>query len=103
MKKSIFYLLTALLVFTSMPVATQATMISSKTELPGDSIPSEASLNRRLEEIKAVDFSTLARSEKAAYKKEVRAIKQTLHDSYGGVFISVGALIIIVLLLILLL
>jgi hypothetical protein len=58
----------------------------------------------RLEEIHAMDVSMLARSERRALRKEVRDIEQNLNAySGGGVYISVGAAILIVLLLILLL
>lgn len=55
----------------------------------------------RLDEIKYMDESTLSRSERKGLRKEVRSIQKNLHDNYGGVYISVGALIIIILLLIL--
>lgn len=42
-------------------------------------------------------------AEKKELRKEVRAIKTTLKSSNGGVYLSVGAILIIVLLLILLL
>ena len=64
----------------------------------------------RLNEIKAMDISTLSSAEKRELRKEVRGIKSELKtnsESYkntgGGVYISVGAAIVIVLLLILLL
>jgi hypothetical protein len=60
-------------------------------------------LLKRLDEIKALDQSTLSRSEKQQLRKEVRSIKKELKTNSGGVYLSVGAAIIIVLLLILLL
>lgn len=54
----------------------------------------------RIDEIKAMDKSTMSTSEKKELRKEVKAIKGTL--AAGGVYISVGAILIIVLLLILL-
>jgi hypothetical protein len=60
-------------------------------------------LNKRLEEIKAIDKSDLTRIEKKELRKEVREIKSTLKASGNGVYLSIGAIIIIVLLLILLL
>ncbi len=59
-------------------------------------------LNNRLEEIKAMDKTVLSRTEKKALRREVRAIKKELAAS-GGVYLSVGAIILIALLLILLL
>jgi hypothetical protein len=56
----------------------------------------------RLNEIKAMDMSALTSVEKKELRKEVRAIKQELKAT-TGVYISIGALVIIILLLILLL
>jgi hypothetical protein len=60
-------------------------------------------LMTRLETIKAMDKSTLDRSEKRVLRKEVRAIKSELKDKRHGVYVSVGAFIIIILLLVILL
>lgn len=59
----------------------------------------------RLTEIKAMDMKTLNSSEKKELRKEVRTIKSDIKavNNSGGVYISVGAAILIVLLLILLL
>lgn len=67
-------------------------------------VPAEAqALLSRLDEIKAMDMSSLGKTEKRQLRKEVRAIKSDLRDIGGGVYLSVGAIIIIILLLILLL
>ena len=60
-------------------------------------------LTSRLEEIKAMDASSMTRKQKRELRHEVNAINHTLHTSSGGAYISVGALIIIILLLIILL
>jgi len=57
----------------------------------------------RLEEIEAMDKSDLTSAEKREMRKEVRDIKKDLKELSGGVYISVGAAILIVLLLILIL
>lgn len=62
-----------------------------------------AILINRLEEINKMDKSELNRSERKELRKEVRETKRELKASNGGVYLSVGAAIIIVLLLILLL
>lgn len=62
-----------------------------------------ALLNERLQEIKAMDKSDLAGSEKRALRKEVKEIKKELATMSGGVYLSVGAILLIALLLILLL
>lgn len=60
-------------------------------------------LQHRLEEIRALDTSTLSRAEKKALRREVREIKKELAAISGGVYLSVGAILLIALLLILLL
>lgn len=60
-------------------------------------------LLNRLSEIKAMDKSKMTSSEKKQLRKEVRTLKTNLASINGGVYLSVGAIIVIVLLLILLL
>lgn len=59
-------------------------------------------LVNRLEEIKSMDKSSMTRTEKKALRKEVKAIQKSM-DSSGGVYLSVGAVILIIVLLIILL
>ncbi|MFV8269942.1 hypothetical protein ACNQGP_08390 [Flavobacterium sp. GT2N3] len=67
-------------------------------------VPAEVKvLLNRLDEIKAMDKSSLNSSEKKELRKEVRAIKAELKSTGNGVYLSVGAIIIVILLLILLL
>jgi hypothetical protein len=74
-------------------------IIENKNTLTNKEI--EISVNR-LNEIYAMDKSSLNSSEKKDLRKEVRTIKDQLRHQ-GGIYLSVGAIIIIVLLLILLL
>jgi hypothetical protein len=60
-------------------------------------------LLNRLNEIKAMDKWELKSSEKKVLRKEVRAINGELRSTGNGVYLSIGAIIIVVLLLILLL
>jgi len=83
---------------TTAPVTVTTTVISAEN----------AKMELRLNEIKAMDMKTLNSSEKKELRKEVRAIKSDIKannaiNNGGGVYISVGAAILIVLLLILLL
>jgi hypothetical protein len=59
-------------------------------------------LEQRLEEIRAMDTKGLSRDEKRALRGEVKTIKKEMKAMSGGVYISIGALILIALLLILL-
>lgn len=67
-------------------------------------VPAEVRIMlNRLEEIKKIDKSTLSRIEKKELRNEVKTIKKSLRASGNGVYLSIGAIILIVLLLILLL
>jgi tRNA pseudouridine-54 N-methylase len=57
----------------------------------------------RLNEIKAMDKTNLNSAEKKNLRKEVRATKHQLREISGGVYLSVGAVLLIALLLIVLL
>jgi hypothetical protein len=61
------------------------------------------SLLTRLGEIKEMRKSDLSNSQKKELRNEVHLIKKELIKSSGGVFLSVGAILVIVLVLILLL
>ncbi|MEO5945446.1 MAG: hypothetical protein ABIP79_01420 [Chitinophagaceae bacterium] len=65
--------------------------------------PRAQQLMQRLEVIKGMDKSELTGSEKKDLRKEVRGIKKEMKEIKGGVYLSVGAIIIVILLLILLL
>jgi hypothetical protein len=57
----------------------------------------------RLNEINAMDMSKMKSSEKKEMRKEVRSIKRELREVSGGVYLSVGVIILIVILLVVLL
>lgn len=102
MKKITLCLLATSLSLTFYPFQSNAATIVPASSLvvskPVES--AEAKVLLRLNEIKAMDKSTLSRSEKKALRKEVLAIDKNLYEHQGGVYISVGGLIIIILLLI---
>ncbi len=50
-----------------------------------------------------MDMTTLSRSEKKELRNEVRETKKELKTNSSGVYISVGALLVVIILLILLL
>jgi hypothetical protein len=58
---------------------------------------------QRLEEIKSMDLEHMPRSEKRKYAKEVKKIQKKMNAIGGGVYISAGALLVILILLIVLL
>lgn len=63
----------------------------------------EAYLLNRLAEIKKMTKQNLSRAEKKELRKEIKEIRKEIKASKNGIYLSVGAIIIIVLLLILLL
>ena len=75
------------------------TIASDPNEIPADVKAKLA----RLDEINAMDKSTLTRSEKRALRKEVKAINASLKSNGNGLYLSLGAIIIILILLIILL
>jgi len=102
MKKLPLYLMMMVLslsIFPSTIIASEKNTTATNKEMPAEV---KVMLNR-LEEIKAMDKSDLNFSEKKELRKEVREIKSNLRSSNGGVYFSVGAIIIIILLLILIL
>ncbi len=105
MKKISFYLMMMVLSLTFVPTTTFAaeknlTTVTSNTKEIPENVKKMLS---RLDEIKAMDKSSMKSSEKKALRKEVRAINAELRSTGNGVYLSVGAIIIVILLLILLL
>ena len=97
--------MTVLMVLSFIP--TQMGAVTGPTTSVPENKPAESTeaqaLITRLDEIKAIDKSELSAPEKKELRKEVREIKKELREIGNGVYLSVGAVIIIVLLLILLL
>ncbi len=72
---------------------------ATPTETPREHVER---LERRLDEIKAIDKKQLSREEKKALRGEVKMLKKEMKAVSGGVYISVGAILLIALLIILL-
>lgn len=68
---------------------------------PAENEEVQAMINR-LEEIKAMDLSSMTKVQKKELRKEVKAIKQEM-KAVQGIYLSIGAILIIILLLILIL
>lgn len=84
--------------------ATSSTPIPVPTTVSKSVDPAKSEkLTARLSEIKAIDKTGLNFSEKRVLRKETRSIKRELKQLSGGVYVSVGALILIAVLLIILL
>lgn len=98
---SIFMLLLMVLI----PAYSKASNYPVKSDIAPakhiDSVQADVLL-ARLEEIKAMDRSKLTPAEKKKLRKETRSIKNQLKAITGGVYLSSGAIILILLLIILL-
>lgn len=101
MKRTIFY--KTLVVIVLLTIASPVAANTHPTITPEANEARVQQLQNRLEEIKGLDMRGLSRTEKKIMRREVREIKKELAAISGGVYLSVGALILIALLLILLL
>lgn len=105
MKKIAFCLTATCLSLTFYPLQSNATTTVKPSSLVGSKLIESAeakALLFRLNEINAIDKSNLKPADKKNLRTEVLSIKQQLRVISGGVYISAGALILIVLLLIIL-
>ncbi|MDO8367081.1 MAG: hypothetical protein Q7T20_09805 [Saprospiraceae bacterium] len=106
MKKSILCITAAFLLFSFAPMQMNASTVPDPIIATSSVAPEPTAtdaLVARLNEIKATDKSTLSASERRDLRKESRSIKREIKQSSGGVYLSVGAIILIVVLLIILL
>lgn len=104
MKKARNYLLAALLFMSMVPMQLNASSdsnLNSRTNSKPIESTEYKSLLLRVNEIKTLDRSKLNNTEKKQVRKELQDIKNKL-QRFSGVYLSVGAIIIIVLILILL-
>ncbi|HTN36992.1 MAG TPA: hypothetical protein VL053_07940 [Arachidicoccus sp.] len=107
MKKAICALMLAL----TMSIGVQTAMAANagprdrnaKKELTTEQQAQFDKIVERVNEIKEMDKSNLTRSEKKALRSELKDMKSEARAMNGGVYLSVGAIIIIILVLILIL
>ena len=106
MRKLIYTLSTAFFV-SAFSGSAFATMEKASVKQETLSAEQQAQLNKieqRVQEIKSMDKSNLTRAERKELKKELRQMNQQTREMLGGgVYLSVGAIIIIILVLIILL
>lgn len=98
--KKLIYPLSLVFLFTCFTPTAMAN--KDKPELTEEERSRLVEIELRVDEIKAIDFSTLEKTEKKAIRNELKEIKKEAKDLGGGVYLSVGAIIIILLILILL-
>jgi hypothetical protein len=102
MKKTIFCLVIVGLLLTISPRISRASTTTSSIVV-NNSVESDRAktLLLRLNVIKAMDKSKMTSSEKRELRVEVRSMQRE-YRHYGGVYVSVGTVLIIVLLILLL-
>ncbi len=103
MKKIFACIITAGLLFTDLPSNANTATVTSTAIAAKTSDAAAGLLLNRLNEIKSLSKTDLSAPEKKTLRKEVRSIQQQLAGINGGVYISAGAVILIVILLIILL
>jgi len=106
MKKIVFCFMAIFLSLTFFPLQSNATVPEESSTLvdpkPAESTEAKA-LEIRLNELNSMDKSKLTSAEKKNLRKEVKSINHKLREIGGGVYLSVGAVILIAILLIILL
>lgn len=102
-KLSLSIMITFLLLsFAPASVKAETTPPSGPTTSKRAESPEARALRGRLDEIKSTDKSNMNASEKKQLRKEKRAVKKELRAVGGGVYISAGALIVVLVLLLIL-
>jgi hypothetical protein len=103
MKKLAICLMMTCLSLAFLPLQSNAATTAEPTSTEASKPAEVKALELRLNEISAMDKSKLTTSEKKSLRKEVKTINHRLKAVGGVVYISAGAVILIVILLIVLL
>ena len=102
--KHLALLVTTVLLLAFFPTQLKAVVNS---ETPTTTVEADAAhtnlLLARLDEIHGMDKSKLTSGERKVLRREVREIKATLKAVSGGVYLSTGAIILLIILLVILL
>jgi len=96
---SLMFLMTA---FAPVAIAADHKKDKDKTELSVADQERLTEIETRVEEIKEINLSDLDNEERRALKKELKELNKEAKQVGGGVYISVGAIILILILLIVL-
>ena len=105
MKKLTICLMTIFMSLAFVPSPTMAKTTveaNSTTTRTAEESARANSLLLRLKEIESIDKSKLTSPEKSALRKEVRSTKKELKELGGGIYLSAGAVILIIILIIIL-
>lgn len=101
--KKLLYTLTLVFTLSTLSNAVNANPVAKdnpKTELTTEQKAELEHITKRVEEIKAMDRSSLTKAERKALRKEVKELKKRADFLSQNVTLSLGAIIIILLLLI---
>lgn len=102
MKKIIYTLSFCALFLTISPAADAKGNKEGKEELTAEQKVRLAEIESRVSEIKSMDLADLSNEERKEVRNELKEMKAEARQLGGGVYLSIGAIIIIILLLILL-
>ena len=101
--KKLLFVLSFFVVFLAFDMnAVAASQKDKKEELSPEQKERLSEIETRVEEIKAMDFSEMSKAERIEVRKELKEMNVEAKQLGSGVYISVGAIIIILLLIILL-
>lgn len=104
--KKFSLLLMCLMLFTAIiPGLAEAKEVKKdkdKLEISAEDQARLTEIEARVEEIKEMDFSEMTKSERKSVKTELKSLNKEAKQIGGGVYISVGAIIIILLVILLL-
>ena len=102
--KKIAYFLSVMFLCTALAPATMAKspIDKNKTELTAEEKARMVEIENRVDEIKAMTFSDMSKDELRSVKKELKELNKEAKNANNGIYLSVGAIIVILLILILL-
>lgn len=109
MKKIIYCLMATVLSLTLIPLSSSGATKEDPSSTPVTKPPETTesveakTLTLRLDEIKSTDMSKLNSTEKKDLRIEARSIKRELKTISGGVYVSAGVLIVVLIILVVLL
>lgn len=103
--KKIAYFLSVMIFFTAVGPVAMASVgkeDKEKRELSDEEQARLEEIETRVGEIKAMDFPALSKDELKEVRVELKELKKEAKQNGGGIYLSVGAIIVILLVLILL-
>ena len=93
------YLFALMMAVTSFATTTQAATLTAKEQ----SEMRVTEIKQRVEQIRSMDLSSLSKTERVNLNQELKGMNKELRQLDGVIYISVGALILIIVILILIL